>query len=95
MQHPDGFWYWHTSNAVPIRDKAGVVIGLEGTDRDITSRKLADAKINDQLNELRRWQNITLGREDRILQLKSEVNRLLAETGQPPRYASAVEFSNE
>jgi hypothetical protein len=30
-----------------------------------------------------------LGREDRIRQLKGEVNRLLREAGKPPRYVSA------
>ncbi|MCX6068160.1 MAG: hypothetical protein NT121_20820, partial [Chloroflexi bacterium] len=56
--------------------------------RDITERKRAEDQLKEQLEELRRWQNITQGREDRILQLKSEINRLLIETGKPPRFAS-------
>ena len=63
--------------------------------RDITERKQTETKINEQLEELRRWHNITMGREDRILQLKKEVNRLLAKTGKPARYASAVEEDHE
>ncbi|MEI7849385.1 MAG: PAS domain-containing protein, partial [Chloroflexota bacterium] len=55
---------------------------------DITRRKQAEEQQNKQLEELRRWQNITQGREDRILQLKSEINRLLVEAGKPPRFAS-------
>ena len=43
-----------------------------------------------KLDELRRWQQVMLGREGRILAIKKEVNDLLAEHGQPPRYASAV-----
>jgi hypothetical protein len=43
-----------------------------------------------QLDELHRWQQVMLGREGRILAIKKEVNDLLAEHGQPPRYASAV-----
>jgi PAS domain S-box-containing protein len=39
VQHEDGSWLWHTSNAVPIRDKDGMIIGLEGTARDITEHK--------------------------------------------------------
>lgn len=57
--------------------------------RDISDRKQAENKINEQLEELRRWHNITLGREDRILELKNEINKLLEQTGKPPRYASA------
>ena len=91
VEHIDGTWYWHTSSAVPVRDAAGAVIGFEGTARDITEHKKAEAKINEQLDELRRWQNVTLGREDRILELKREVNQLAAEAGRPPRYASGAE----
>ena len=57
---------------------------------DITERKRAEIKLNEQLDELRRWHEITLGRETRILDLKREVNELLAKIGQPPRYESAV-----
>ncbi len=56
--------------------------------RDITERKRAEIQVNEQLDELRRWYNATLGREERILELKSEVNELLSQTGQPPRYLS-------
>jgi two-component system, cell cycle sensor histidine kinase and response regulator CckA len=63
--------------------------------RDITERKKTEVMINDQLEELRRWQSATLGREDRVLQLKNEVNRLLVEAGKPPRYASAQEAGYE
>ncbi len=42
VQHLNGLWLWHTSSAVPLRDEAGIVIGFEGTARDITERKLAE-----------------------------------------------------
>ncbi|NTV36666.1 MAG: PAS domain S-box protein, partial [Anaerolineaceae bacterium] len=51
-------------------------------------RREADAKLNQQVAELRRWNEATLGREMRVLELKSEVNELLRSAGQPPRYAS-------
>ena len=57
--------------------------------RDITERERAEARMAEQLNELRRWHDATLGREGRILELKREVNALLANAGQPPRYPSA------
>ena len=41
-----------------------------------------------QLDELRRWQTVTLGREGRVLEMKKEVNELLKRLGEPPRYAS-------
>jgi PAS domain S-box-containing protein len=62
---------------------------------DITDRKLADKQINDQLIELRRWYSAMLGREKRTLELKKEVNDLLMQAGQPPRYASPLEVQHE
>ncbi|MEI7981426.1 MAG: PAS domain S-box protein [Bacteroidota bacterium] len=50
VRHTDGTWHWHTSSAVPLRDEAGIIIGFEGTARDITERKLAE----DLLKQTRR-----------------------------------------
>lgn len=55
---------------------------------DVTDRRNAEAKVEAQLSELRRWQKVTLGREDRILECKREVNELLNQAGQPPRYSN-------
>src|SRR5438309_1815809 len=41
-------------------------------------RRRTEAEIQNQLHELQRWHEATLGREDRILELKREVNELLA-----------------
>ena len=46
----------------------------------------ADEEIKNQLQELQRWHEAMLGREDRVLELKREVNELLARLKQPPRY---------
>ena len=56
---------------------------------DITQRKHAEEDIRQQLDELRRWYEVTLDREGRVLELKKEVNELLAKAGMPLRYASA------
>ena len=68
---------------------------LTGIVQDITERKQAENKITEQLEELRRWHAVTLGREKRILELKSEVNRVLNEAGKPLRYASVQENEHE
>jgi PAS domain S-box-containing protein len=54
--------------------------------RDISDRKAAEARLNEQIEELRRWHAVTLGRETRIIDLKNEVNELLIKAGKPPRY---------
>jgi diguanylate cyclase (GGDEF)-like protein/PAS domain S-box-containing protein len=39
LRHLDQSWRWHSSNALPMKDEAGNVIGLEGTSKDITVQK--------------------------------------------------------
>ena len=58
--------------------------------RDISPRRAAEAQLTADLDELRRWNEATLGREERALDLKGEVNDLLARLGEPPRYPSAT-----
>jgi PAS domain S-box-containing protein len=62
---------------------------LTGTITDITDQKLAKIKIEEQLEELRRWYEVTLDREGRILELKKEINELLKQSGKEIRYKSA------
>jgi hypothetical protein len=40
------------------------------------------------MEELQRWHKVTLGREARVIELKHEVNGLLARIGEPTRYAA-------
>lgn len=61
---------------------------MQVLEREIEQRKQAEEKNRQQIAELQRWYNATLNREEQMMQLKREVNELLAQLGQPPRYAS-------
>ena len=56
--------------------------------RDIRDQVEAERAMQQQLDELRRWQAGAIGREERILELKAEINDLLQGAGKPTRYAS-------
>ena len=71
-----------------VRDGAGSITRMIGFVADITERRLAEDRIRTQLEELRRWHTAMLGREIRVLQLKREVNEVLAEAGRSARYDS-------
>ena len=88
---PDGSIHFYEVVLNPIHDAQGTIIGIAGTTRDIHERKMAEAKIKEQLNELNRWHKITMGREERILELKQEVNELLSKLGKHPKYDSVEE----
>ena len=90
---PQG-WRWINWVVKAVLGLQGNVTGMIGSGWDITERIQAEAKVSEQLAELRRWYQITLGREDRVMELKQEVNRLLVESGRPPRYPSAEELEH-
>lgn len=71
---------WFEARAYPSAE------GLSVYFYDVSERKRTERKLREQLEELLRWQNVTLDREGRIQELKREVNGLLAEMGRPPRY---------
>ena len=58
--------------------------------RLLQDRKKAEAEIKKQLQELQRWHEVMLGRENRNIELKREVNELLAQLKEPPRYPEAI-----
>jgi PAS domain S-box-containing protein len=51
VRHTDGSWRWHTSNAMPVRNKNGKITGIQGTGRDITHTKEDAEKIKSLLAE--------------------------------------------
>lgn len=61
-----------------------------GIIRDVTERKQTQAKMELQLKQLQAWYEATMGREDRVRQLKCEVNALQKRLGEAPRYLSQV-----
>ena len=77
-------WWCHA-----LKDENGNVRGAISSAHDITESRESENRLQQQLDELRRWNEATLNRETRILDLKREVNGLLAELGRSPRYSSA------
>ncbi len=86
---PDGSQVWVNLTVSLVRDTAGAPLHFVSVVEDITARKRAEQTLLDQLAELRRWHAAMLGRELRTLEVKGEVNALLAAAGQPARYPSA------
>jgi PAS domain S-box-containing protein len=83
---PDGGAAWLRTSKVPMLDDAGQAVGVVGIYDDITRQKQAERQLAEQLDELLRWQDLMLDREDRILELKGEINALLARLGESARY---------
>jgi PAS domain S-box-containing protein len=86
---PDGEVRWVCGRGSLVCSAEGVPLRAVGTAQNITERKRAELHSTRQLEELRRWQNVMLGREARVLELKGEINHLLARMGEPPRFPAA------
>ncbi len=80
-----------------IKDKAGKWINLEAVvniikdkilymQRDVTERKKTEDQVNKNLKDLKQFKEVTIGREMRMIELKQEINDLMAELGREKRY---------
>ena len=69
-----------------LRDEDGNPSGMWTIVRDITERIKSEQELKNRMEELEIWHKLTIGREDRILELKEEVNKLLIKNSLPPRY---------
>lgn len=79
---------WYDIAVDPVLNDDGALIGAVHIIRDNTNRKLAEEKIMTQLRELQSWQTVTLGREERMIELKKEVDELLDQLGRPKKYSA-------
>jgi PAS domain S-box-containing protein len=57
-----------------------------GVVRDITERKRAEEEMRQYVDELERFHRLVVGREEKMIQLKEEVNSLMGELGKHDRY---------
>ena len=56
--------------------------------RTLGERERAEERVKGQLEELQRWHDVMLDREDRVQELKREVNELCRRLGETTRYPS-------
>ncbi len=85
IRHTDGELTEVLYNASVYRDTAGRVLGVFAAAGDVTARKRAESEVTkqqarelDRLAELERFQQLTVGRELRMIELKNEIEHLRA-----------------
>jgi PAS domain S-box-containing protein len=79
---------WLNVSAEPLTLEARrhVILALE----DITRRKENELKLRKSVADLEEFNRLMVGREMRIIEMKKEVNTLLAKLGREPRYQSVI-----
>lgn len=60
--------------------------GVIATVEDITERRRIEQQLRSNFEELERFSRLVVGREERMIQLKQEINTLLAAQGQAGKY---------
>ena len=66
--------------------KEGAVVGAVITFRDTTERMKMDAELKEYVGDLERFNRLVVGREERMIQLKEEINGLMEKLGQEKKY---------
>ncbi len=79
---------WQTTGMYESEDVSKHLLLSIG--QDITERKRAEEEIKKRMNELEIFNEATVGRELKIIELKKEINELLVKTGQKPKYEIIV-----
>jgi len=76
-----------------FRDESGRIVRSVGMVHDITERKRAEEEIQRHVEELRarneeltRFNDVSVGRELRMIELKKEINEFCVQSGQQPHY---------
>ncbi len=65
----------------------GMVVSVVMISTDISERKRIERELKRSLDDLERFNRFMVGREQRNLELKKEINLLCAEQGKPPLYS--------
>lgn len=81
------FAFYHGQPRLPSEAETGSIVAAAKLAAVAIERTRAEEEIQNQLHELQRWQEAMLGRENRVSELKREVNELLLRQNQPPRYS--------
>lgn len=75
---------WFRSSAAPWND--GFVVTFD----EVSERKIGEEQLTSHLAEIERFNRAMIGREERVLEMKKEVNELCKKLGLPPQYDEGV-----
>jgi len=80
-------WGWiHSRGQVVERDAGGRALRMIGTNTDITEYKRAEEILQEHAHNMERFNKLAIGRELQMINLKKEINALLAELNRAKKY---------
>ena len=73
-------------HATPITESGNNVVGAIITFEDISERLKTDKTLKQRIKELEQFNQLAVGRELKMVELKQEINQLLREQGEQEKY---------
>jgi hypothetical protein len=73
----------------PIINEKGNIVGAIGIMADISEKKKIEKEKIQKMEQLEAFQDVSVDREIRMIELKKEVNELLRRIGEKPKYKIA------
>jgi two-component system, sensor histidine kinase and response regulator len=89
--HKDGWRFPVLLSVTALFDHQQKITGYLGVATDLTERKRDEQKVRATLTELERMNRVMMNREERVLELKTEINQMCLATGLPPAYPAVLE----
>ncbi|MBI5648341.1 MAG: PAS domain S-box protein [Ignavibacteriae bacterium] len=83
----DGGTIWVTVSWRPLYDGQGHFIGFRTSAHDVSDRIKANLKLQERMQEMQRFFNLTVDRELAMVAMKKEVNALLQALGKEAKYS--------
>lgn len=82
----DGSIHYLKAHGMLLKDTYGKPLRMTGINYDITERKQAEVELQEQMAEIKYLNEIMLGREEKMIELKKEINLLLEKEGKQKKY---------
>ena len=78
--------FYNSTILNPIKDNKGNIIAVMGIVRDITKQKEAEEELKERTEELEKFNQLAVGRELKMIELKKEINELLKKLNEQEKY---------
>jgi PAS domain S-box-containing protein len=72
---------WFQTDKIPYKDKVGKIVGVLGFALDVTERQKIEETESENLIELKKFKELMVGREMRMIELKEKIVELEAKLG--------------
>ncbi len=82
----NGELYWERASISSIHSQSGGITHFVSIREDFTEQMRMEAELKERMEELERFNKLTIKREEKMISLKEEINALLLQTGREAKY---------